>query len=98
MKVRTVVSVVCAALTPLLLAVCGSGDSTAPNTAAALVWSTVPSGTTQDLLSVWGNSASDVWAVGSDAGTILHYNGTAWSGVPIPWHYSPRLAGQLRVM
>ena len=43
-------------------------------------WSSVSSGTTQDLYSVWGTSASDVWAVGG-GGTILHYNGTSWSSV-----------------
>jgi hypothetical protein len=29
---------------------------------------------------VWGSSGSDVFAVGWD-GTILHYNGTAWSAM-----------------
>jgi hypothetical protein len=32
------------------------------------------------LYSVWGNSSSDVFAVGYD-GTILHYNGSAWSAM-----------------
>jgi len=38
-------------------------------------------------LDAWGSSASDIWAVGSDAsGTaqILHYNGTSWSSVESP--------------
>ena len=48
--------------------------------ATGLIWSIVPSGTTNFLLSVWGTSASDVWAVGA-AGTILHYDGTTWSSV-----------------
>jgi len=30
------------------------------------------------LIGVWGSSGSDVFAVG-DGGTILHYNGSAWS-------------------
>ena len=30
------------------------------------------------LRAVWGNSSTDVFAVG-DAGTILHYDGTCWS-------------------
>ncbi len=39
------------------------------------------------LLSVWGTSASDVWAVGADAndGTgpmVLHFDGSAWERVP----------------
>ena len=29
---------------------------------------------------VWGSSATDVFAVG-DSGTILHYNGSAWSAM-----------------
>ena len=31
-----------------------------------------------DLHSVWGSSATDVFVVG-DAGTVLHYDGSAWS-------------------
>ncbi len=36
------------------------------------------------LLSVWGTSASDVWAVGADAGDgsgpqVLHFDGAAWT-------------------
>lgn len=37
------------------------------------------------LLSVWGTSEHDVWAVGADAGDgplVLHYDGTAWARVP----------------
>src|SRR2546427_7409028 len=33
------------------------------------------------LRSVWGSASTDVWAVG-DAGTILHWDGSAWSGFP----------------
>jgi hypothetical protein len=40
-------------------------------------WSTVASGTTEDLTSVWGTSSSDVWAAGYS--TILHYAGSSWS-------------------
>jgi hypothetical protein len=29
---------------------------------------------------IWGSSASDVWAVGFFGGTILHWNGSSWSG------------------
>ena len=35
-------------------------------------WNEMDSGTTADLSDVWGSSASDVFAVGSDD-TILHY-------------------------
>jgi hypothetical protein len=41
-------------------------------------WSTVTIGTRSILWSIWGSSATDVWAVG-DNGTILHYNGTNWT-------------------
>jgi hypothetical protein len=39
------------------------------------------------LLSVWGTSADDVWAVGADAldgtgPTVIHFDGEAWSSVP----------------
>jgi hypothetical protein len=71
MKAR-VLRLMSAVMTPWILAACH--DSTAP---IPLVWSTVSSGTTNSLYSVWGTSASDVWAVGF--GTILHYNGTSWS-------------------
>ncbi|WP_146645315.1 hypothetical protein [Labilithrix luteola] len=30
------------------------------------------------LTAIWGSSASDIWAVGS-AGTVLHYDGNAWT-------------------
>jgi hypothetical protein len=33
------------------------------------------------LNSVWGTGAKDLWAVG-EAGTILHWDGSAWSPVP----------------
>jgi hypothetical protein len=35
------------------------------------------SGTTNQLVGVWGSSSSDVFVVGNE-GTILHYNGSAW--------------------
>jgi photosystem II stability/assembly factor-like uncharacterized protein len=37
--------------------------------------------TAQFLCSIWGSSASDVFTVGYK-GTILHYDGKAWSNVP----------------
>jgi hypothetical protein len=46
---------------------------------SSLVWSTVPSGTLQDLAAVWGSSPSDIWAVGQSG--IVHYDGSAWSTV-----------------
>lgn len=47
---------------------------------AVNMWAQATSGTTQQLLSVWGTSGSDVFAVGY-GGTILHSNGTAWSAM-----------------
>lgn len=45
-------------------------------------WVRVPAPTRgASLFSVWGSSASDVWAVGS-GGTILHFDGQAWARVP----------------
>ena len=44
---------------------------------------TMNSGTTSNLTGVWGSSASDVFAVGTD-GTIRHYNGNpegTWSAM-----------------
>ncbi len=45
-----------------------------------MAWSPMSSGTSAHLRSVWGTSASDVFAVG-DNGTILRYDGTAWSAL-----------------
>lgn len=41
-------------------------------------WSSMNSGTTEDLRSVWGTASNNVYAVGG-RGTILHFNGAAWS-------------------
>lgn len=44
-------------------------------------WELMESGTTVlRLEGVWGNSSSDVFAVGTD-GTILHYDGSSWSSM-----------------
>jgi len=40
----------------------------------------VSSSPTNFLNGVWGSGASDVWAVG-DFGTIVHWNGNAWTSV-----------------
>ncbi|MCP4716429.1 MAG: WD40 repeat domain-containing protein, partial [Deltaproteobacteria bacterium] len=41
------------------------------------VWKPMASGSTSDLFSVWGSSATDLFAVGAD-GTILHGDGSVW--------------------
>ncbi|GAI93072.1 unnamed protein product, partial [marine sediment metagenome] len=45
------------------------------------VWSEMDVGTlSENLYGVWGTSSLDVYAVG-DKGTLLHYDGNAWSQV-----------------
>lgn len=64
------------------LAACGSDGSSAEP--APPPWQVVHDGVPGALLSVWGSSVSDVWAVGADAGdgagpTVLHLDGSTWS-------------------
>lgn len=59
---------------------------TSSSTSTILKWngstfSTQSSPVSKNLHSVFGFSATDVWASGRD-GTILHYNGTSWSSQP----------------
>ena len=63
-----------APITCLLLFVFGS------TAAQAVDWTSMTSGTTNLLNGVWGNSESNVFAVGS-LGTILHYDGSSWSAM-----------------
>lgn len=41
-------------------------------------WFRVESGTTEDLTAVWVRANDDAWAVGAN-GTVLHWDGAAWS-------------------
>lgn len=52
-------------------------------TCAEASWCPSPAGVSSlyALTSVWGSSKNDVWAVGS-GGTIVHYDGTAWTPTP----------------
>lgn len=43
-------------------------------------WTATASPTSNYLTSIWGSSASDIWAVGS-SGEIIHYDGTTWTSV-----------------
>ncbi|PRQ01090.1 hypothetical protein ENSA5_27720 [Enhygromyxa salina] len=50
-------------------------------------WELVHRGLSGALLSVWGTSSRDVWAVGGDAldgtgPTVIHFDGESWSRVP----------------
>ena len=47
-------------------------------------WST-PTPQGNPLYSIWGSSASDVWAVG-ESGSIVHWDGTVWTQVPSGEH------------
>ena len=67
--------------TALVLAVlaCGGGDDRVSEE-----WSVVFSKLPGALTSVWGTSADDIWAVGSDPNdgsgqTVLHFDGSQWS-------------------
>ena len=46
-------------------------------------WTTMTSNSNQRLTSVWGTSATSVWAVGL-GGTALYYNGIQWQARPTP--------------
>lgn len=60
----------------------GSDDPTNNNPSADFPWRSMESGTTNDLLAIWGSSANNVYAVGEN-GTILHYDGSRWSAEDI---------------
>ena len=50
------------------------------HSADGVTWTAQSSGTTNDLFGLWVTSDSAAFAVGA-GGTVLHYNGTAWSKV-----------------
>jgi hypothetical protein len=65
---------------------CDAADDncvTRPVTCAEAPWCPVPTtvASTYALTAVWGSAKNDVWAVGS-GGTIIHYDGTAWTPTP----------------
>jgi len=52
-------------------------------------WSLVFENLPASLIGVWGNSATDVYAVGGDTrdgkgGLVLHYDGTEWARIAMP--------------
>ena len=71
----------------LLIAACGGGKE-------AQSWSIVHQGLPGALTSVWGASATDIWAVGGDpkdgsGSTVMHYDGSDWERL------SPGTSGNL---
>jgi hypothetical protein len=71
----------CALLLTVVLSISNLGSAMASPVTGPGGWewqNPLPQGNL--LWSVWGNSSSDVFAVG-DAGTILHWDGTAWSAM-----------------
>lgn len=72
------------ALPLLLLTACPGPDPGPPDEDP---WELVHRDLPGALLSVWGTSSTDVWAVGADAldgtgPTVIHFDGDAWSSVP----------------
>ncbi len=59
----------------------GLGGSIFRRAAGEDTWAQEPSGVRQDLYGLYGTGPDDVFAVGA-RGTILHYDGTGWSGLP----------------
>ncbi|HEY6458798.1 MAG TPA: hypothetical protein VIY73_01570 [Polyangiaceae bacterium] len=62
----------------------GGGPDTDEAEAGAPAWHVVLENLTPTLLSIWGTSATDVFAVGGPLGNgtptaVLHYDGTAWT-------------------
>src|SRR5688572_25082500 len=65
----------CAVALAFMLGACGGANEQKP-------WKVEMSNLDEALLSVWGSSESDVWAVGSDAGggpLVQHFDGSQWS-------------------
>lgn len=68
------------------LAPCDAADPSCVSTVltcASVAWCPVSIGVDPRyaLTSIWGSSASDVWAVGS-GGTVIHYDGASWRLAP----------------
>ena len=66
-----------------LLCACGGTQEV-----SSPAWQIVEPHLDSALLSVWGTSASDVWAAGSDARDgqgplVLHFDGASWQRLPI---------------
>ncbi len=48
-------------------------------------WTKMQSGTTKNLSSIWGNSATDIWATGYNPTTaesaLVHFDGSGWTNI-----------------
>ncbi len=56
----------------------GAGGTIISCNTSTMTWNTsITSPVTENLLSIWGSSATDLFACGEN-GTIIHYNGTNW--------------------
>jgi hypothetical protein len=85
---------------PTAVFVVGDGGTILRFDGQAWTAAAIPSGSASGLAGVWGSSAADVYAVGSNAagqGVILHFDGAAWSlaySSPAPlrsvWGSGPR--------
>ena len=62
------------------LIVCTFAESPRCDIENRVKWNKMNGGTSEDLLDVWGTSASDVYAIGKNS-TILHFNGNSWRKV-----------------
>jgi hypothetical protein len=91
-KLAVLLTLLLVLISVLSLAACSKETTTVPTTVPPTVTPTSMGATgwsRQNILptdyslhSIWGSSYSDVFAVG-DSGTILHYNGSSWSGMNI---------------
>jgi hypothetical protein len=64
----------------------GLSSSTTLTVHVPMGWTSVPTGVTDVLTGIWGSSSKDIWAVcagltGLKSTGILHYDGSAWTGV-----------------
>jgi hypothetical protein len=76
----TAFGVVCAGL---LAAACGDDSPAMPDAdVGPAEWTVVHQNLSGSLMSVWGTSADDVWAVGGDPGDgpmVIHWDGSTWT-------------------
>jgi len=68
-----------------LITACSSRPTTLDDAAPPVTcrWHTMSSGTTEDLWAIWGSGPGDVFVVGT-IGTVLHFDGGAWSPMTGP--------------